>query len=231
MRTTTFSTSVLGAALMFAGVASAEAAGGRFYDPSNAASPTGYTIGYELYRTIGCPGRELLGTPCEVLDSDGDGVPDFKDKCPDTPAGTEVDKDGCPLPAPAAAPVPAPAALAPAAAAAPVTTVLAGANFDFDKSFIRPEDFEKLDHDVATLKDWGDVKVEVAGHTDSVGTEGYNMGLSLRRAEAVRQYLVGKGIAADRLIVRGYGESRPVADNATADGRFQNRRVELVPQK
>ena len=134
MRTTTFSTSVLGAALMFAGVASAEAAGGRFYDPSNAASPTGYTIGYELYRTIGCPGRELLGTPCEVLDSDGDGVPDFKDKCPDTPAGTEVDKDGCPLPAPAAAPVPAPAALAPAAAAAPVTTVLAGANFDFDKS-------------------------------------------------------------------------------------------------
>ena len=84
---------------------------------------------------------------------------------------------------------------------------------------------------MATLKDWGDVKVEVAGHTDSVGTEEYNMGLSLRRAEAVRQYLVGKGIAADRLIVRGYGESRPVADNATAEGRFQNRRVELVPQK
>lgn len=233
MRTTTFSMSVLGAALMFAGVASAEAAGGRFYDPSNAASPTGYTIGYELFRTIGCPGRELLGTPCEVLDSDGDGVPDFKDKCPDTPAGTAVDKDGCPLPAPEAAPapVPEPAALAPAAAPAPVMTVLAGANFDFDKSFIRQEDFQKLDKDVATLKQWGDVKVEVAGHTDSVGTEAYNMGLSLRRAEAVRRYLVGKGIAADRLIVRGYGESRPVADNATAEGRFQNRRVELVPQK
>ena len=233
MRTTTFSMSVLGAALIFAGVASAEAAGGRFYDPSNAASPTGYTIGYELFRTIGCPGRELLGTPCEVLDSDGDGVPDFKDKCPDTPAGTAVDKDGCPLPAPEAAPapVPAPAALAPAAAPAPVMTVLAGANFDFDKSFIRQEDFEKLDKDVATLKQWGDVEVEVAGHTDSVGTEAYNMGLSLRRAEAVRRYLVGKGIAADRLIVRGYGESRPVADNATAEGRFQNRRVELVPQK
>ena len=233
MRTTTFSMSVLGAALIFAGVASAEAAGGRFYDPSNAASPTGYTIGYELFRTIGCPGRELLGTPCEVLDSDGDGVPDFKDKCPDTPAGTAVDKDGCPLPAPEAAPapVPEPAALAPAAAPAPVMTVLAGANFDFDKSFIRQEDFEKLDKDVATLKQWGDVEVEVAGHTDSVGTEAYNMGLSLRRAEAVRRYLVGKGIAADRLIVRGYGESRPVADNATAEGRFQNRRVELVPQK
>jgi len=233
MRTTTFSFSVLGAALMFAGVASAEAAGGRFYDPTNAASPTGYTIGYELTRTIGCPGRGLLDAPCKVDDSDGDGVPDFKDKCPDTPAGSKVDADGCPLPAAEAAPapVPAPAALAPASAPAPVMTVLAGANFDFDKSLIRPADFEKLDKDVATLKEWGDVKVEVAGHTDSVGTDDYNMGLSMRRAQAVRNYLVDKGIAADRLTVRGYGESQPVADNATVEGRFQNRRVELIPQK
>jgi OOP family OmpA-OmpF porin len=110
-------------------------------------------------------------------------------------------------------------------------TVLAGANFDFDQSYIRPEDFGKLDKDVATLKEWGNVKVEVAGHTDSVGTDAYNMGLSLRRAESVRNYLVDKGIAADRLTVRGYGESQPVADNATDAGRFQNRRVELIPQK
>jgi len=109
--------------------------------------------------------------------------------------------------------------------------VLAGANFDFDKSVIRPDDFDRLDKDVATLKEWGDVKVEVAGHTDSVGTEEYNMGLSLRRANAVRNYLVDKGIEADRLTVKGYGESQPIADNATAEGRFQNRRVELIPQK
>ncbi|MBW8327644.1 MAG: OmpA family protein [Thiobacillus sp.] len=217
---------------MVGGVARSEAAEGRFYDPSNAASPTGFTIGHELFRTIGCPGRQLLDIPCVVLDSDGDGVFDYMDKCPDTPAGTKVDAAGCPFPAaaePAPAPVPAPAALA--AAAVPAMTVLAGVNFDFDQSIIRPEDFEKLDRDVATLKDWGDVKVEVAGHTDSVGTDDYNMGLSLRRAESVRVYLVDKGIAADRLSVRGYGESQPVADNATDEGRFMNRRVELIPQK
>ena len=80
------------------------------------------------------------------------------------------------------------------------------------------------------MKEWGDVKVEIAGHTDSVGTDEYNMGLSLRRAESVRNYLVDKGIPADRLTIRGYGESQPVADNATAEGRFQNRRVELIRQ-
>lgn len=226
MRTTTSSFTVLVAALTLAGAASVEAAGGHYYDPSNAASANGKTSGYELYRTIGCPGRELLGAPCQVIDSDGDGVPDFEDKCPGTPPGTKVDAEGCPLPvasAPAPAPVPIPAP-------APVMTQLVGVNFDFDRSTIRPEDFGNLDKDVATLKEWGNVKVEVAGHTDSVGTERYNTGLSLRRAEAVRSYLVGKGVAAERLTVKAYGESQPVADNATDEGRFRNRRVELVPQ-
>lgn len=233
MNKTSYLFSVIGASLLSAGFASAQAADGRFYDPRNAASPTGYTSDYELFRTIGCPGRGLLETPCEVVDSDGDGVYDYRDKCPNTPAGRKVDADGCelPLPAAAAAPepaAPAPAALAPAAAPAPV---MAGANFDFDKAVIRPEDVAKLDQDVATLKEWGDVKVEVAGHTDSIGSEEYNMGLSRRRAEAVRNYLVDKGIAAERLTMTGYGESQPVADNGTAEGRFQNRRVELIPQK
>lgn len=225
MRSTTLLASALGAALLTAGMGSAQAAQGAFYDPSNAASQTGYTIGHELFRTIGCPGRQLLDTPCAVLDSDGDGVYDYMDKCPDTPSGTKVDKDGCPFPAsaePAPAPVPPPAAQMPG---------LQGVNFDFDRAAIRKEDAEKLDQDVATLKEWGDVKVEVAGHTDSVGTEAYNRGLSLRRADAVRNYLVDKGIAADRLTVKGYGESSPIADNGTAEGRLMNRRVELVPQK
>lgn len=231
MHKTYFNVSALGAALIFSGLASAQVVPGQFYDPSNAASPTGYTIGHELYRTIGCPGRELLGKPCEVLDSDGDGVPDYMDKCPDTPRGVEVDKDGCPLPVAAPAPAPAPAALAPAVAPVPATLTLTGVNFDFDKSYIRSDDFERLDKDVATLKEWGDVKVEVAGHTDSIGTDEYNMGLSLRRADAVRNYLVDKGVPAERLTVKGYGESQPVADNATSEGRFQNRRVELIPQQ
>mgnify|MGYP001053860886 CR=1 FL=1 len=240
MRKTHLSYSVLGAALIFSGVAHAQVAPGQFYDPSNIHSPTGYTIGHELYRTIGCPGRQLLDKPCEVLDSDGDGVPDYMDKCPGTPKGVEVDKDGCPLPvvAPAAAtpvvaPAPAPAALAPVVAPepAPAKLVLTGVNFDFDRAVIRPDDFDKLDRDVATLREWGDVKVEVAGHTDSIGTDEYNMGLSQRRADAVRNYLVDKGIPAERLTVKGYGESQPVADNATREGRFENRRVELVPQQ
>lgn len=206
MRTSPFLRSALGAILMSAGVAGAHAAEGVFYDPSNAASPTGKTIGYELYRTIGCPGRELLGVPCPV---------------PAEPAAA------------AAEPAAAPLAAAPLAAAAPApkTLTLEGVNFDFDKSFIRQDDVSKLDQDVATLKKWGDVNVEVAGHTDSIGTDNYNMGLSLRRANAVRDFLISKGIPAQNLTAKGYGESQPVADNQTAAGRFKNRRVELAPLK
>jgi outer membrane protein OmpA-like peptidoglycan-associated protein len=78
------------------------------------------------------------------------------------------------------------------------------------------------------LKEWGDVKVEVAGHTCNIGTDEYNMGLSQRRADAVRNYLISQGIPADRLTAKGYGESQPTADNSTREGRVQNRRVELV---
>lgn len=229
MRKTHFSFSALGVALIFSGVAHAQVVPGQFYNPSNVGSPTGYTIGHELYRTIGCPGRQLLDKPCEVLDSDGDGVPDYMDKCPGTPKGVEVDKDGCPLPVVAPAAAPAPAALAPVVAPAPAKLVLTGVNFDFDMAVIRPDDVGKLDRDVATLKEWGNVKVEVAGHTDSIGTDEYNMGLSLRRADAVRNYLVDKGVPAERLTVKGYGESQPVNDNTTSEGRFGNRRVELIP--
>lgn len=231
MRSTALYVFAFAASLFSAGFATAQAADGGYYNPSNAASSTGYTIGHELINTIGCPGKGLLDTPCEVLDSDHDGVPDYRDKCPDTPAGQKVDKVGCPLPEAAK---PEPAAVAPAAAPAPAPAPLpkmAGVNFDFDKAVVRPADFANLDQDAATLKEWGNVKVEVAGHTDSVGTEQYNMGLSERRANAVREYLISRGVAADRLTVKGYGESMPIADNTTAEGRFKNRRVELVPQQ
>ena len=233
-----FNSIFLGATLIFSGAASAQVAPGQFYNPSNAASPTGYTIGHELFRTIGCPGRQLLDSPCAVLDSDGDGVPDYRDKCPGTERGVAVDQDGCPLPVVAPAPEPAPAPVVapapapePAPAPPPAKLVLTGLNFDFDKAMIRSEDFEVMDKNVAALKEWGDVNVEVAGHTDSIGSEKYNMGLSLRRAEAVRNYLVEKGVSAERLTVKAYGESQPVADNATEEGRFQNRRVELIKQQ
>jgi len=209
MRATRFLFSFLGAILLSAGAVTVHAAEGAFYDPSNVASPTGKTIGYELFRTIGCPGRELLGVPCPV---------------PPAPAPVAAAPEPTPAPV-VAAPEPAPAALAPVA---PQKLVMEGVNFDFDKAVIRQEDIPKLDRDVATLKEWGDVKVEVAGHTCNIGTDEYNMGLSQRRADAVRNYLISQGIPADRLTAKGYGESQPTADNSTREGRVQNRRVELV---
>lgn len=219
MRTTPFLFSTLGAILMSTGVVTAYAAEGVFYDPSNAASPTGKTIGYELYRTIGCPGRALLGTPCPI---------------PAPPAQVAAAPEPAPAPAPAyvAPPAPAPAYVAPVPAPVPPKKlVLEGVNFDFDKSAIRQEDLDNIDKDVASLESWGNVNIEVAGHTDSRGSDEYNMKLSQRRVDAVRHYLVSKGIAADRLFAKGYGESQPVADNATDEGRFKNRRVELVEMK
>lgn len=106
--------------------------------------------------------------------------------------------------------------------------VLRGVNFDFDKSDIRPDSRPVLDEAIATLKENPDIRVSIQGHTDSQGTEEYNMKLSERRANAVYRYLVAGGIAPDRMEVVGMGESQPVADNSTESGRAQNRRVELV---
>lgn len=154
------------------------------------------------------------------LDSDGDGVPDYLDKCPDTPAGAKVDANGCPPPA-AAAPEPA--------AAAPKPMVLDGVNFHSNSAKLTRDSYAILDKAAETIKEWGDVKVEVAGYTDAVGSKASNLALSKRRANAVRAYLISKGVDAKRLIAKGYGESKPVADNKTAKGRAMNRHVVLVP--
>jgi outer membrane protein OmpA-like peptidoglycan-associated protein len=105
--------------------------------------------------------------------------------------------------------------------------VLRGVNFDFDKADIRPDARPVLDQAIATLKEAGDVRVAVGGHTDGRGTDEYNQGLSVRRAKAVADYMVAGGIARERLQVEGFGEAQPVASNDTDDGRAQNRRVEL----
>jgi outer membrane protein OmpA-like peptidoglycan-associated protein len=133
------------------------------------------------------------------------------------------------LPPPPAPPPPPP----PVAQAAPPPVmkqkiVLRGVNFDFNKSDIRPDAAPILDQAAATLKEYGDVTVVVNGYTDSIGTDAYNERLSLRRAESVRAYLERRGVAAGRMTVKGFGKSDPVASNATAEGRAQNRRVELI---
>lgn len=118
-------------------------------------------------------------------------------------------------------------AAAPAIAPVPKALVLEGVNFESDSATLLASSLAVLDRVAALLKDWPDVRVEVAGYTDSTNTETYNQRLSERRAEAVRSYLMSVGVAADRLTAMGYGESSPIADNGTKDGRQKNRRVEL----
>jgi len=105
--------------------------------------------------------------------------------------------------------------------------VLRGVNFDFNKSNIRPDARPILDEAISTLKEYKQITLSVEGHTDSIGTEQYNQKLSLRRADSVADYLAKGGIDAKRMTEKGFGESQPVASNDTAEGRAQNRRVEL----
>lgn len=142
-----------------------------------------------------------------TLDSDGDGVFDDSDRCPDSPRRTPVDAEGCTV--------------------VKVLT-LKGVNFELGSDRLRAESTSVLDEAALTLNsEFKQARVEVAGHTDSQGADAYNQKLSERRAQAVRKYLINRGVSGDRLTARGYGETEPVADNATAAGRAQNRRVEL----
>lgn len=145
--------------------------------------------------------------PPENPDLDGDGVLNAHDKCPNTRPGAVVDLDGCEVEA---------------------VISLEGIHFDFDKATLKPEAMAVLNEAAALLQKHERVVVEVAGHTDSKGSEDYNQGLSDRRAGAVKDYLNSKGVKANRLTARGYGESRPVASNDTDEGRAENRRVELI---
>ena len=156
-----------------------------------------------------CPntprGAEVDATGCE-LDSDGDGVVDRLDECPDTPQGTPVDNKGCELEG---------------------DYVLEGVNFESNSDRLLAGATEVLDDVVTTLKRYPDIRFEVAGHTDSDGAAEYNQGLSARRAQTVHDYLAANGIAVNRMTVRGYGETQPIADNSTATGKARNRRVAL----
>ncbi|HXG51129.1 MAG TPA: OmpA family protein [candidate division Zixibacteria bacterium] len=107
------------------------------------------------------------------------------------------------------------------------TIILDDVLFDFDKSNIKPEAAKILDRLVAFMKENKDKRVSLSGHTDSIGTEAYNQKLSERRVNSVRDYLVKHGIERDRITGQGFGESKPIADNRTKEGRAKNRRVEI----
>jgi len=156
-----------------------------------------------------------------------------------TPATAIAECDGAlkppapaavPAPAPAAAPAPRPAPAAPVVPPAPVSekvTFAADAFFDFDKSVLKPEGKAKLDDLVSKMSGINLEVIIAVGHTDSVGSDAYNQKLSVRRSEAVKAYLVTKGVEKNRVYTEGKGEKQPVADNKTAEGRAKNRRVEI----
>ena len=136
----------------------------------------------------------------------------------------EVNPEPVTAAAPAPAPAPAPSA---AAAVSSKVTYAADAFFDFDKSVIKPEGKAKLDDLVGKVKAINLEVIIAVGHTDSVGSDAYNQKLSLRRSQAVKAYLVSKGIDKTRIYTEGKGEKQPVADNKTKEGRAKNRRVEI----
>ena len=161
-----------------------------------------------------------------------------------TPATAAVGCDGAivaakPAQAPVAAPKPAPAVVAPAAKPAPApaakpqppaatkVTYAADAFFDFDKAVLKAEGKAKLDDLVGKVKGINLEVIIAVGHTDAVGADAYNQKLSVQRAEAVKAYLVTKGIEKNRVYTEGKGEKQPVADNKTKEGQAKNRRVEI----
>jgi OOP family OmpA-OmpF porin len=140
-----------------------------------------------------------------VIDSDSDGVPDDADKCPDSPTDKPVDADGCTI----------------------VSVVLKNVQFESNSSELAAGSSESLDKAVDAMNKYSDLRIEIQAHTDNMGEAAYNQYLSEQRANSVRDYMIGKGIAAERMEVKGYGESQPIADNSTREGRAANRRVEL----
>lgn len=162
-----------------------------------------------------CPGSprgvrvDAKGCP---IDSDGDGVADYLDKCPATPAGTPVDSSGCPL-------------------ATKVDRKFEDVNFGFDRYDLTEYARVTLDKTAAEISKMvaenPDVRIEVDGHTDSIGTNEYNQALGERRASAVKEYLIRKGISGDVITTRSFGETQPIATNDTAKGRLLNRRTEI----
>lgn len=153
-----------------------------------------------------CPdtpsGVAVNSSGCPV-DSDGDGVYDYMDSCPNTPFGSRVDERGC--------------------------WVLKGVQFDIGKSTIKPASYPILNEVVEVLSKNPLLNIEIQGHTDSTGSAELNVKLSQNRAGSVLEYFVSKGIERTRLSCRGFGMAKPIASNATAEGRAKNRRVELKP--
>jgi len=167
-----------------------------------------------------CPGTpaglEVDERGCLVEhDDDGDGIPNGRDRCPNTAPGQNVDAVGCPI----LFQIEEEGTVRP--------LVLQGVTFQTGRSSLTESSFAVLNEVAASLKAHPEVRVEVAGHTDATGTREVNRRLSLQRAQAVMAYLARQGVEPSRMEAKGYGPDEPIAPNSTAEGRAQNRRVEL----
>ncbi|MFZ2738709.1 MAG: OmpA family protein [Burkholderiaceae bacterium] len=205
------------AILLIASTTLAAAAGAQTVDNWRSAS------GDVWKNATGLCWRDASWTPATAAkDCDGAIVPK-------APAPVVAPRAAAPAPAPVArpaAPAPRPAP-APQPPAATKVTYASDAFFDFDKSVLKPEGKAKLDELVGKVKAISLEVIIAVGHTDSVGSDAYNQKLSVKRSEAVKAYLVSKGIEKNRVYTEGKGEKQPVADNKTSAGRAKNRRVEI----
>jgi outer membrane protein OmpA-like peptidoglycan-associated protein len=169
------------------------------------------------------PGTVVDASGCPpAKDTDGDGVIDPQDRCPNTPAGSKVDQFGCIVLFEERAPVP------PGAPPAPrPTVILQGVNFQSGRSVLTTASYAVLDQVASSLVANPNIRIEIAGYTDSTGARMMNLRLSMARAAAVRAYLARRGVSPMRMTARGFGAAGYIAPNSTLEGRAQNRRVEL----
>ena len=175
------------------------------------------------------------------IDSDGDGVPDSLDKCPDTPIGVDVDESGCPIVAQIDSDSDGDGVFddvdeCPDTPVGAIVDdrgcwVVKGVQFDYKKWDVKPQFNSNLDNIENILKKNSGMKIRIEGHTDDIGSAKYNIDLSGKRAKAIKDYLVGKGIEPSRVTTKGLGYAKPIADNDTAKGRALNRRAEIIPVK
>lgn len=168
--------------------------------------------------------------PPAPLDSDGDGIPDLRDKCPDTPLGVMVDAVGCP-PVEKTPPPPPPPVVEQPTPQVTKEIITFNLQFGFDKHDITDEMIPVLEQAKLILDEDPTATFLVLGHTCSIGSDSYNQKLSERRAASVKNWLVSKGITEERLEAIGYGESQPKYDNGIEESRKLNRRVEIMTQE
>lgn len=213
----------------------------RWQDASSSLSDVlvnaGFSVALGSKAVVAAPVAAVVAAPVVVVpkDSDGDGVVDSADKCPGTVAGAVVDAQGCEIDSDGDGVVDrldecpgTPAGAKVDARGCEESLILRGVVFDNDSSKLTGQSEMILDSVADILSKRTQFKqIEVRGHTDSVGTDKYNMSLSQRRADAVKAYLVGKGLSAGLFTTKGFGESQHIAPNDTAEGRAQNRRVTL----